>query len=167
MDTIICPKCGTENPINALNCTHCRINLQFAFEHPDQIKSAKFEVPQLKNDSTQQAIVKRTTNAIIFAVFLLLVCFVLWVVSSLLLSPPVFGPCAYGEVHHDTFLTIVQYWPLHLVLGYFIVVARAFVGTQPQDSGTVRWDKFLTITIVVWIVAAVLLWFLIFQWLCA
>lgn len=43
MDTLICPKCGTENPASAMNCSHCRINLRFAIEHPDQIERARLE----------------------------------------------------------------------------------------------------------------------------
>jgi len=38
MDTIVCPECGRVNPANTMNCEQCRINLQFAFEHPDQIE---------------------------------------------------------------------------------------------------------------------------------
>ena len=30
MATVICPKCGTENSGNAMNCKQCRINLEFA-----------------------------------------------------------------------------------------------------------------------------------------
>jgi hypothetical protein len=56
VDTIICPKCGTENPANTMNCRHCRINLQFAIEHPDQIESAKLEATQREEDFTQQAV---------------------------------------------------------------------------------------------------------------
>ena len=37
MTTIICPKCGKENPDSAMNCTQCRINLQFALDHPEGI----------------------------------------------------------------------------------------------------------------------------------
>lgn len=40
MDTIICPKCGTANLPTAMNCRNCRIDLQFALEHPDQLPGA-------------------------------------------------------------------------------------------------------------------------------
>lgn len=43
MTTIICPKCGTENPPNATNCKNCRINLKFALEHPEEFERAKEE----------------------------------------------------------------------------------------------------------------------------
>ena len=41
MNTIICPKCGTENSADALNCKQCRINLKFALEHPEEIEHIK------------------------------------------------------------------------------------------------------------------------------
>jgi len=36
MNSVICPKCGTENPATATNCRGCRINLKFALEHPEE-----------------------------------------------------------------------------------------------------------------------------------
>jgi hypothetical protein len=56
MDTLICPKCGTENPASAMNCRHCRINLRFAVEYPEQIEGTKLETTQREEDSTQQAV---------------------------------------------------------------------------------------------------------------
>lgn len=41
MMTITCPKCGTENPVSAMNCTSCRVNLKFALEHLDEMTFAK------------------------------------------------------------------------------------------------------------------------------
>jgi tetratricopeptide (TPR) repeat protein len=43
MDTIICPKCGTANPADAVNCKQCRINLQFALQNPAEIERIKQE----------------------------------------------------------------------------------------------------------------------------
>lgn len=166
MDTIVCPKCGTENPANTMNCKQCRINLQFAVEHPDQIESAKSEVTQQEEDSTQQTVSIGANRAIVFALLLLLVCGILWCFSSMLLSPPVFGPCAFGGAHYDTYLALVRYWSLHLVLGYFVVVARLFVGTQSQNKGTVMFGNFLNVAIVVWIMVAILIWYQIFSRLC-
>ncbi len=37
MDTVICPRCGSENRADAMNCRECRINLKFAFENPAEI----------------------------------------------------------------------------------------------------------------------------------
>jgi hypothetical protein len=62
MDTIICPKCGTENPVSAMNCKRCRINLRFAMEHPEQIERVKLEATQREEDSTQQAISQGATS---------------------------------------------------------------------------------------------------------
>ena len=166
MDTIVCPKCGAENLANTMNCKNCSINLQFAVEHPDQIDSAKYEVIQQENDSTQQTVSKGATRAIVFALFLLLVCGILWCISSLLLTPPVFGPCAFGGVNYDTYLGLVKYWSLHLVLGYILVVARIFVGTQSQSKGKVIIGNILTIAIAVWIMGVILIWYQIFSRLC-
>lgn len=41
MTTIICPKCGTENPADAMNCKNCRINLKFALEHLGEMESTE------------------------------------------------------------------------------------------------------------------------------
>jgi hypothetical protein len=166
MDAIVCPKCGTENPANTMNCRHCRINLQFAIEHPDQIESAKSEVTQREEDSTQKAVSQGATRTLVFALLLLLVCCVVWVFSQFWLTPPQIGPCAPGGAHYDTYLALVQYWSLHLVLGYFVVVARIFVGTLSQNKGTVMFGNFLTIAIVVWIIVAILIWYQIFSRLC-
>lgn len=38
MDTVSCPRCGTENLADALNCGACRINLRFALENPAEIE---------------------------------------------------------------------------------------------------------------------------------
>jgi hypothetical protein len=39
MTTVICPKCGTENLADAMNCKECRINLKFALEHSEEIEA--------------------------------------------------------------------------------------------------------------------------------
>lgn len=38
MNHVICPRCGTINSTDAMNCQKCRINLKFAFENPDLAK---------------------------------------------------------------------------------------------------------------------------------
>lgn len=50
MTTVICPKCGAENPDSAMNCTQCRINLQFALEqeHPDKFEKAEKKEPYVE-----------------------------------------------------------------------------------------------------------------------
>jgi hypothetical protein len=133
---------------------------------PDQVEGVKFEVPQQEKDSTQQTVSKETTRAIVLALVLLLVCGILWCFSSMLLSPPQFGPCAFGGVHYDNYIALVKYWSLHLVLGYIVVVARIFVGTQSQDKGTVMFGHFLTVAIVAWILVVILIWYQIFSRLC-
>ena len=35
MTTVICPKCGTENPSDAVHCRKCRIILKMALEQVD------------------------------------------------------------------------------------------------------------------------------------
>lgn len=35
METIICPKCGTENPADQMNCQKCHLNLEYGQEHSD------------------------------------------------------------------------------------------------------------------------------------
>ena len=69
MDAIICPKCGTENPASAMNCKHCRINLRFAVDHPEQIESTKLEATQREDDSTQQT-VSQAAPSLLARVFL-------------------------------------------------------------------------------------------------
>jgi hypothetical protein len=55
MDTTTCPRCGAENPVSAMNCRQCRVNLLFAAEHPEQIERAKREAAQREAGTTQQA----------------------------------------------------------------------------------------------------------------
>lgn len=166
MDAIVCPKCGTENPGDAMNCKHCKINLRFALEHPEQIETIQLETSQREENSTPHPVSKGTKSATVFALLLLLVCGFLWCVTSLWLTPPQFGPCAYGGEHYETYLSLVQYWTLHLVLGYIVVVARIFEGTRPQDKGTVELGMFLNIAIGVWVVVAIWIWIHIFSRLC-
>jgi hypothetical protein len=54
MDTIACPKCGTENPPSAMNCSHCRINLRFALDHPEEIQAAKLDATWPEGESSAQ-----------------------------------------------------------------------------------------------------------------
>jgi hypothetical protein len=65
MDTIICPKCGTENPAIAMNCKNCRINLQFALEHPEEIERLKLETTPRAETSTQPAVTQRATSILV------------------------------------------------------------------------------------------------------
>ena len=39
--TLTCPRCGTENPVEAMNCVACKINLRFAQEHPGEVEHIK------------------------------------------------------------------------------------------------------------------------------
>ena len=41
MTTVICPKCGTENLADAINCKECRINLRWAAENLGDIEQIK------------------------------------------------------------------------------------------------------------------------------
>jgi hypothetical protein len=41
MNTIRCPRCGARNPVDAMNCDACRINLRFALENPMEIERLK------------------------------------------------------------------------------------------------------------------------------
>ena len=43
INTATCPRCGTENRADAMNCVACRINLKFAQEHPAEIARIKQE----------------------------------------------------------------------------------------------------------------------------
>lgn len=38
--TILCPRCGHENALSAVNCSSCRINLEFASTHKDEWNGA-------------------------------------------------------------------------------------------------------------------------------
>jgi len=148
MDTVTCPRCGTENPASAVNCRDCRVNLRFALEHPEQLGGTKLEAPQGEEDATQQGASQSAANPIVLALLLLFVCGIVWVCSAFWLTPPVVGPCAHGGVHGDAYRDLAAYWPLHLLLGYFVVAARIFV-----TKGL--WSKLLILPIVAWIAAAV------------
>ena len=172
MNVRVCPKCGTHNSESEWSCTECGETLSLKtlmdtstnqLGHHDQVGGAKFEASQQDIDSTKQTVSK---GAIVFALSLLLVCGLLWCFSSLMLTPPQFGPCASGGANYDSYLALVKYWSLHLVLGYFVVVTRVFVGTQSRDKGTVLFGHFLTLAIVAWIIVVIYIWNQIFSRLC-
>jgi hypothetical protein len=51
LKVVICPKCGTENLVDAMNCIECRVNLEWAqenFEEPGQEKTKWVEFEQEK-----------------------------------------------------------------------------------------------------------------------
>jgi hypothetical protein len=64
MDTIVCPMCGTQNLTSAMNCSHCRINLRFALEHPEEIQAAKLEATWTDEASIQQTSPRPTVSVI-------------------------------------------------------------------------------------------------------
>lgn len=55
MTTIICPKCGTENPADAVNCKNCKVNLKYALEHPAEMEFAQ-EHPDMFGLMKQEAV---------------------------------------------------------------------------------------------------------------
>jgi hypothetical protein len=55
MTTVTCPKCGTENYADAMNCKNCKVNLKYAFEHLDEMEFAR-EHPEQFGLITQEAI---------------------------------------------------------------------------------------------------------------
>jgi len=55
MEIITCPKCGNGNSLSATNCRNCKINLQFAREHPELFGGTALDDSQLDAASTQQA----------------------------------------------------------------------------------------------------------------
>jgi uncharacterized protein YbjQ (UPF0145 family)/ribosomal protein L40E len=52
-EMIHCPKCGHENPDNAINCAKCRINLRYAFENAQQLE-AQWQAEQQKALADEQ-----------------------------------------------------------------------------------------------------------------
>jgi hypothetical protein len=42
-NTLTCPRCETENPVDAMNCVACKINLRFAQEHPEEVDHIKLQ----------------------------------------------------------------------------------------------------------------------------
>jgi hypothetical protein len=57
-----CPKCGFENPDDAMNCKSCRINLQFAFDNLGQFK--------VRDGVQEGSAAQKTINPYIFTVSL-------------------------------------------------------------------------------------------------
>lgn len=55
MTTVTCPKCGTENPANAMNCKNCKINLKYALEHLEEMEFA-WEHPDVLERTKQEAV---------------------------------------------------------------------------------------------------------------
>jgi hypothetical protein len=81
-DTLICPRCGAENPAEARNCVACRINLRFAREHPDEFEPIKpQDARRLQFEAVPQAANSEGTaggenKPILLAIMLLLGSFV-------------------------------------------------------------------------------------------
>jgi uncharacterized protein YbjQ (UPF0145 family) len=60
---IECPKCGFINDEGAINCSSCRVNLQWALENPDQFASDE-EARRLREEMD-----KRLSNFIVTTTF--------------------------------------------------------------------------------------------------
>lgn len=93
MDTAVCPKCGTENPTSAMNCSRCGINLQFAAEHPEQLGDTKLEAkpPEAESRRGPVTLGQKVRDLLIGFV-------VWWAVSSLLIgiAPQIEGTTSAG-----------------------------------------------------------------------
>jgi hypothetical protein len=53
MDTMLCPECGTDNPINASNCRQCGWSLKFDLLPPEMDESQPFKTTQPTNTPAQ------------------------------------------------------------------------------------------------------------------
>jgi hypothetical protein len=76
---ISCPRCGTENPEDAMNCGACRINLRFALENPAQIRRIRSEDASRAGDGESaagQAGARLSNRELLPSVLLLLGAFV-------------------------------------------------------------------------------------------
>ena len=166
MTAITCPKCGLENPADAITCENCKVNLRYAIDPSDHLQSARQEAAQQLVGALLKGDPKRENRLVIFALFLFLVFGALWCLTSLFFTQPVSGPCAPGEVNYDTYHALAQYWTLHLILGYFLGVARIIAGARLQGRRAKILQMLLNVAIVVWVLAAVWILFLIFSRLC-
>ena len=68
MTTVSCPKCGTENSADTMNCKTCRINLKFGMEHIDEMPFAQEQkarrIYEVKQQGIHQNLVNCVTNAV-------------------------------------------------------------------------------------------------------
>src|SRR3990170_2758767 len=85
MSTITCPRCGTENPANAMNCKQCRINLKFALENPGAIEHYKQrEQPAPADPGRRFRLLAYVLTLLLFAgSVIILGGIVIWIANSL------------------------------------------------------------------------------------
>jgi hypothetical protein len=81
MDTIACPKCGTENPASAMNCSDCRINLRFALDHPEEIQATKLDATWREGELSAQYVYSRRRASTLARVLLGLLSLVIGTVA--------------------------------------------------------------------------------------
>ena len=89
MVTISCPKCGSENLVEAMNCKECRINLEWAKENykeheQEKIKWVELEQVKVKREHSGKLIIDKSFKLVIqvsigYSVFVGILLIVVWI----------------------------------------------------------------------------------------
>ena len=143
MDPITCPKCGTENLTDAMNCIECRINLEWAQENItefeqvktkrvleqvktkrvlEQVKTKRVFSSQLKVDKSFKLIIQVSVGYSVYLGALLIFYWIsrenlpILVLGLLLISNIFFGVMAWKR----------KRWGIYGMLSVFLV----FIGTS-------------------------------------
>jgi hypothetical protein len=143
MGTITCPKCGTVNPANTMNCMQCRINLQWALH--DHTETLVAQAPQRGQEAipSETELAKAPTplwvnrrakiKMLLLLVALVFICTLPILVMALAMAPTaiLLFPCGLFFVFgiekcgSPSYSGIVLVWALYLTILAVIVTSSS------------------------------------------
>ncbi len=116
--SLICPRCGHENPSSAMNCANCKINLEWAVSQTDPIRLEQYERKLLEQKS--QISPDDTKSLELFRL-------VIWIIAGILMAGFIFFQTSdikgFSQIRSCIGVVIFPYFVFATIL-FFIIGER-------------------------------------------